>query len=96
MICKALSEVMAEPCIYGGLLATRGEIFADLAWLEKRTRWPFVDRLAFMYRTATPDEVAREAAYGFTLKNMRAAEAEAQKTGEPVMEVFGRLRRVKP
>lgn len=67
-----VTQVMSERCIYGGLLATRGEVYADLSdpRLSERMR----DRLTWMPDKATDAEIEALTAQGMTLKAFRAAE----------------------
>lgn len=72
-----VSEVLSEKCIYGGLLATRQEVYADLMSLTKaRGEKPnhiFCDRLAWMPPKATQEQAAVLQSRGMTLKAFRAS-----------------------
>jgi hypothetical protein len=70
-----VAEVMAEPCIYGGLLATRAEVYEDLAKLRRPdgtgmdALW--LDRLTWMCPAASAEEVEHLTATGMTLTAIR-------------------------
>lgn len=73
-----VAEVLSEPCVYGGLLATRGEVYADL----QRLRRPdgtgmdplWLDRLTWMCPAASEDDAAFLRERGMTLKAVREQE----------------------
>ena len=73
-----VEEVMSEPCIYGGLLASRGEVYADLAEQRgpngERISDLMIDRLTWTPKSATPEQAARLTECGLTLKRIRAME----------------------
>lgn len=70
-----VAVVMAEPCIYGGLLATRAEVYEDLAELRgpkgEKLDHLAIDRMVWHCAEATPEDVARLTAAGLTLKAFR-------------------------
>lgn len=74
-----VQEVLGEQCIYGGLLATRMEVYQDLVEIHKargqKINHLFIDRLTWMPKAATPDQVEFLSERGMTLKRMREWEA---------------------
>lgn len=52
----AVDDYMKEVCVYGGLLATRAEVYADLD--RPGLSWLMVDRLVGMCLPATPADIA--------------------------------------
>jgi len=70
-----VAEVMGEPCIYGGLLATRGEVAADLT--AQGVKWPLSDRLTWMCKPASAEDVAFLRSVGMTLAAVREKESVA-------------------
>jgi hypothetical protein len=74
-----VKEVMGEYCIYGGLLATRAEVYADLMESTVSRGQPinhlFLDRLTWMPEKATPEQISRLMSAGFTLNAMRGEES---------------------
>ncbi len=76
-----VAEVMAEPCIYGGLLATRGEVYEDLAKLRdpngKGMAPLWLDRLTWMCKPATAEDAEYLRAVGLTLQAIQEKESVA-------------------
>ena len=76
-----VAEVMAEPCIYGGLLATRGEVYEDLQRLCRPDgagmSHLWLDRLTWMCKPASAEDAEFLRARGMTLEAIQAKEAVA-------------------
>ncbi len=72
-----VAEVMEERCVYGGLIATRLEVYRELEALRDRNGERLsslaVDRLTWMPKTATPEDIANRP----TLTTLRAVESGA-------------------
>ena len=77
---NAVDEVMAEPCIYGGLLATRGEVYMDLQRLKRPDGTGmshlWLDRLTWMCKPASAEDAAFLRARGMTLEAIQEQESE--------------------
>ncbi len=68
---------MSELCIYGGLLATRAEVYFDIKACAKSNGHNlsdlFVDKMVWMNPKATPAQIKLMKSRNHTLKAMRAA-----------------------
>lgn len=65
---NAVGEVMSELCVYGGLLATRAEVYADLVNKnDGGLSWLTIDRLVWMPPKATKEQADALRAAGMTL-----------------------------
>jgi hypothetical protein len=55
---NVVAEVMNELCVYGGEVATRGQVYEDLQAHRgpsgERLDWLFIDRLVWMYPKYDP------------------------------------------
>lgn len=72
---RIVDQLMAEPCIYGGLLATRGEVYEDLQEVRGPQGQPIshlmIDRLVWMCPAIKPGDPVPS----LTLKQVRQDEA---------------------
>ena len=69
----AIQEIMDEKVVYGGLIATRGEVTIDLQSVHKdghSIHWLLIDKLVFGCPLATPWDLEHR----MTLKQARAKE----------------------
>ena len=76
-----VAEVMSEPCLYGGLAATRMEVYEDLRSLRgengEKLDYLALDRLTWMPAAITAEEADFLRSCGLTLKAIREQEAVA-------------------
>ncbi len=80
-----VAEVMGEHCIFGGLLATRGEVYEDLSRLRRPDGTAmdalWLDRLTWMCPAASADQAECLAALGMTLVAVRSTWFRGRETG---------------